>query len=347
MPLKLNSDRVNYLNMGLMALSAVLAYAHPFELFLSVYAVLGPLHYLTEISWLHDRNYYTRGRYDYWVLLGTSVLITGCYLGGLAGGAFAGLTCFAFVAAFFFAFFEKPSARFLGAGAAALVAFLFAGSAVVGPFFGLLMPTLIHVFVFTAFFILAGALRGKSLSGVLSLAVFAAIGGSFLFFHPAHAGYQVSDYVRNNYGTFQGDGQASNPFIGVNYFVAKSLGLQGFAPGSLAASVEAINAFLYRNPAALALMSFIAFAYTYHYLNWFSKTSVIRWHEVPRGRLAAVVLVWLASLGIYAYDYSAGIKWLFFLSFTHVLLEFPLNHLTAVGLLKGLWNRLVPVSKQG
>ncbi len=334
MSLKLNPDQVNYLNMGLMALSAALAYARPFELFLFVYAVLGPLHYLTEISWLHDRNYYTRGRYDYWVLLGTSVLITACYLGGSAGGVLAGLTSFAFIAAFFFAFFEKPLARYLGAGVAALAAFLFAGSAGVGPFFGLLMPTLVHVFLFTAFFILAGALRGKSLSGALSLAVFAAVGGSFLFFHPAHSGYQVGDYVRDNYGTFQGDGRASNPFIGVNYFVAKSLGLQGLAAGSRTDSVDAVNVFLYRNPAALALMSFIAFAYTYHYLNWFSKTSVIRWHEVPRGRMAAVVLAWLASLGIYAYDYSAGIKWLFFLSFTHVLLEFPLNHLTAAGLLR-------------
>jgi hypothetical protein len=43
-------------------------------------------------------------------------------------------------------------------------------------------------------------------------------------------------------------------------------------------------------------------------------------------------LLWLASIGLYAYDYSVGLKWLFFLSFTHVLLEFPLNHVTFINI---------------
>ena len=51
---------VNYLNAGLMVLSAGLAFILPFELFLFAYAVLGPLHYLTQISWLHDRGYHTK-----------------------------------------------------------------------------------------------------------------------------------------------------------------------------------------------------------------------------------------------------------------------------------------------
>jgi len=51
-------DRINYLNIGLMLASCVLAFALPFELFLLAYAVLGPLHYLTEISWIHDRKYF-------------------------------------------------------------------------------------------------------------------------------------------------------------------------------------------------------------------------------------------------------------------------------------------------
>src|SRR2546430_5445042 len=42
--------------------SCLLAYAFPFELFLFSYAVLGPLHYLTEISWLHDRKYFVQAR---------------------------------------------------------------------------------------------------------------------------------------------------------------------------------------------------------------------------------------------------------------------------------------------
>ena len=48
-----------------MIFSTVIAFIIPFELFLFAYAVLGPLHYLTEISWLHDRGYFTKNKYDY------------------------------------------------------------------------------------------------------------------------------------------------------------------------------------------------------------------------------------------------------------------------------------------
>ncbi len=68
----MNTNQINYLNIGLMFLSAVLGFTYPFETFLFVYTVLGPLHYLTEISWLHERNYYTKGRYDYLFLIGST-----------------------------------------------------------------------------------------------------------------------------------------------------------------------------------------------------------------------------------------------------------------------------------
>src|SRR5882762_5567144 len=53
-------DDVNWLNVGLMAVSCGAAIIAPFHVFLFAYIVLGPLHYLTEISWLHDRKYFTR-----------------------------------------------------------------------------------------------------------------------------------------------------------------------------------------------------------------------------------------------------------------------------------------------
>src|ERR1700722_19366782 len=72
----LSTDQLNYLNIGLMLLTAAAAFARPFELFLIAYALLGPLHYLTEISWLHDRNYYTRGKHDYLVLVALAIVVT-------------------------------------------------------------------------------------------------------------------------------------------------------------------------------------------------------------------------------------------------------------------------------
>ena len=84
------------------------------------------------------------------------------------------------------------------------------------------------------------------------------------------------------------------------------------------------------------IMRFVAFAYTYHYLNWFSKTSVIKWHLVPKKTLIATILIWLGSVGVYLYDYNLGIRTLFFLSFLHVFLEFPLNFTTFNGIGKEL-----------
>jgi hypothetical protein len=71
----LNNDQINYANIGLMLLSAVLAFILPFELFLFSYAVLGPLHYLTEIGWLHKKNYFTKGKYDFVFLSVLCVLV--------------------------------------------------------------------------------------------------------------------------------------------------------------------------------------------------------------------------------------------------------------------------------
>ena len=93
-------------------------------------------------------------------------------------------------------------------------------------------------------------------------------------------------------------------------------------------------------------MRFIAFAYTYHYLNWFSKTSIIQWHKVPKLRFAAVLLMWIGGVAVYLYDYMAGIQWLFFLSFLHVLLELPLNFTSAIGIGKHLQGKILKPAAQ-
>jgi len=95
----------------------------------------------------------------------------------------------------------------------------------------------------------------------------------------------------------------------------------------------------------VAVMRLIAFAYTYHYLNWFSKTSIIKWHEVPKRRLVGIVAAWIGSVGVYVYDYAMGLSLLYMVSLLHVLLEFPLNHKTFVGIageLRGLIRASVP-----
>jgi hypothetical protein len=99
-------------------------------------------------------------------------------------------------------------------------------------------------------------------------------------------------------------------------------------PANLPQYVRFVNTVLYQSPAARAVMGFIAFAYTYHYLNWFSKTSIIQWHNIPRRRFVGIIALWIASIACYLCSYRMGLRWLYFLSMSHVLLEFPLNHLS-------------------
>src|SRR5450432_3798990 len=78
---KSSVDTINHINIGLMIVSCAAAFALPFELFLFSYAVLGPLHYLTQIAWMHDRGYFTRDARSkrWWLLLVAAAMIVVLY----------------------------------------------------------------------------------------------------------------------------------------------------------------------------------------------------------------------------------------------------------------------------
>ncbi|HEX3466714.1 MAG TPA: hypothetical protein VHT05_01285 [Candidatus Elarobacter sp.] len=327
---KQNADRVNYLNIGLMVVSCLAAFAFPFELFLFSYAVLGPLHYLTEISWLHDRKYFAHrtpeeagGPRRYWLAV-VGVTLTVMLFGLFAEKVFKqnvspiweiGLLYFVFITAGILIFAKRKAIVVTLLVFTALSLFFFSSSR----YFALVaffLITIVHVFVFTGAFILFGALKGRSRSGILSLVVFAACAVSFFVFVPAALGATVGDYIRHSYASFQ-------------TLNAQLIKLFSLGTGTTLAEI-------YDSPAGLVVMRLIAFAYTYHYLNWFSKTSIIKWHEIPRARTAVIAVLWMGSLGIYAYDYTIGMIALYFLSVLHVMLEFPLNHQTFAGIAKEL-----------
>jgi hypothetical protein len=305
-------DRVNTLNIGLALASCVAAFVVPFELFLFSYIVLGPLHYLTEISWLHKRTYFTRAgsRFDASLLvaLAVTVCVAG-YLPGVGDAWAPSLAFLAFGSALAMVLLKTTQSKCIAVlGLAALVP-LVGRWQHFGVFFGGFLPTIIHVCVFTAAFVLVGALRSGGRSGSALLAVFAACIATIFLAVPEGTNAVVSDAVQTNY---------SENFYGLNislsyFFFERPL---------------ADEAAVFGSAQGLIIARLIAFSYTYHYLNWFSKTSVIRWHDVPRGWLISCLALWLASLGLYAYDIRAGLATLAFLSLVHVYLEFPLNHQT-------------------
>ena len=84
--MKVSSD---LLNIAFMVLALSLAIFLPFELFLFSYAVLGPLHYLTEIHWLRKRNYFIElpGNW-HWIFIGIALLATVFPISKLLGLSF-------------------------------------------------------------------------------------------------------------------------------------------------------------------------------------------------------------------------------------------------------------------
>lgn len=328
--MKLSTTQINCLNIGLMLLSCIVAFRFPFELFLFSYAVLGPLHYLTEISWLHERDYFTESKpgkrkkhaHRNWLILvaiTTVLLIVGSFSAEIMGLFYSPKWEITFLYLVFISALLITEARKTRRRIYVILLSL-----------GLLLPlatsryyiviaffliTIIHVFFFTGAFIFYGALKGRSVSGALSLVVFFLCAISFFVYVPA--GHGAGDYIRGSYRTFNG-------------LNAELIKLFKLGEGTSATEV-------YESYNGVMIMRLIAFAYTYHYLNWFSKTSIIKWHEVSKARIVGIVIVWVASLTLYAYNYDTGMAVLYFISVLHVMLEFPLNHRTFAGIGRELY----------
>ncbi len=332
----MKAQQVDYLNIGLMIIALVLAINLPFKLFLFSYAILGPLHYLTEIGWLKKHNYFTKQKSDYYLLVLLCLLVT---LGVLIAessrwpatiefakrleNSFAwpllnfirtwqsGFVFVAFITAFSITVFNEWKYRIL----LILVAFVLSIFVYKMPFylilFGIFMPTIFHVSLFTGAFMLYGALKAKHFSGYLSFGIFILCMLSFFFINFDSTALNLSNYIKESY--------IKSNFHFVNDALMKIFSFE-----------ETAERFSFNSALAIRVQAFIAFAYTYHYLNWFSKTSIIQWHKVPKQWIVISGLIWIASIALYSYDYRIGLIGLFFLSMLHVFLEFPLNHRTFI-----------------
>jgi len=291
------------IHLGLMLTALGLTYLVPFELLLLSYVVLGPAHYFTEISWLHDRKYFLPHRSVPIVLAIVAVIAA-----LIDNASWFGLVMWlAFVVCALLA----AATTALQATALAIVAiWLTAVMAMNGlslAVVGILLPTLIHVSLFTLVFMVLGAIRsGSRMQAILVLFYLAAI--VLLLAAPPSASTQIPAFAK----------------VGHEYFgnVAPALGrLLGVADLKL----------------DTRLTSLLAFVYSYHYLNWFIKAEVIRWTDISRARLALIVAASATSTALYFYDYTFGFTVLLALSLVHVVLEFPLNSLalrqlgTAIG----------------
>jgi hypothetical protein len=283
--------RADAIHLGLMLSALALAYLLPFELLLLAYAILGPAHYLTEISWLHDRRYFLSARPIALVLVAASVAAATVpsvpQSGLLIWSAFA-------VGALAISGLKWTQRAVLLLVLGAVTAALAAGQVLIAVT-AVLLPTLIHVSVFTLVFMILGAYRAGSRAQAVLVLVYLAAVALILLVPP-------------------GPLPRSMPLarLGWQYFggVAPALGQVLHIPSVIFDS---------------RLTGLLSFVYTYHYLNWFIKADVIGWRHIPVGRLAAIVALSVMATGLYFYDYAKGFTVLLALSLLHVGLEFPLN----------------------
>ena len=275
----------------LMLAALALTYVVPFELLLLAYVVLGPAHYATEISWLHDRNYFLPQRGIALALAAVAVVAAlidnAQWFGFVMWGAF--VIC-ALIAA---------ATSALQGVLLFIVALVFTGwmltTGVSLSVVGILLPTLIHVSLFTLVFMMLGAFRSGAKFQWLLVALYVAAVALILIVPPA-AGMLVPSF-----------GKAAHDYFGnVAPALSRLFGIPGLSLDN-------------------RLVGLLAFIYTYHYLNWFIKADVIRWNDIPRSRLAIVIAASAGSTALYFYDYAYGFSVLLAISLAHIVLEFPLN----------------------
>lgn len=281
---------IDLVNVLLIVVSCLVAHLAPLRLLALSYAVLGPAHYLTQIAWLHDKRYFTTKAWFAPVALQIAAASTLVIFSPVKNASLPACLLVMAVASALMACvsgWRLMSIAFaIGIGLLIAVIMQYQFALLVA----VLLPTVVHVFFFTAAFMLNGAKRSRQLGGYASIAALIVAAISFV----------VMPTI-NELAT-------SSPIATLFQSVVKEMKYLGR-----------------RDSSSTPMFGFLAFAYTYHYLNWFSKVEIIRWHKVPRNWLVSIVVAYVLLLGLYVVNFTWGFRVSLFLSIVHVVLELPLD----------------------
>ncbi|MEM6717845.1 MAG: hypothetical protein AAF611_00885 [Bacteroidota bacterium] len=320
----MKTENIDLLNTGLIVISFLFAYWLPFELFLFAYAVLGPLHYLTEINWIRDKKYFIASKL--WIYL----IVIAAFLVSLPPlirvfvpesyanseivllftntfpQYFNACLFLSILAAVAFTVFKNKRHQYIALAVGVVLAGLFHFVPLYHLLVGIFLPTVVHVYLFTIVFMWYGNLKSKSRIGYFNVILMFAIPLFIIFLSINPLNYILGFDTKMIY--------QDNSLYLLNAKISQAIGM---TDGTI---------FSFEGKLFIKIQIFIAFAYTYHYLNWFSKTSVIGWHKrLTQKRSITIALLWIGSVALYFYNYKIGFTLLLFLSFIHVFMEFPLN----------------------
>ncbi|MGL2965051.1 hypothetical protein [Flavobacterium sp. XGLA_31] len=331
----LNSKEIDILNVFLIVVSLALAFNLPFQLFLFSYAFLGPLHYLTEINWLKEKNYFLKETKWIVIFIFLAFLVTVPYflranlpgnlneqplvknISTLLNKSSDEIVMFAVLLALGLIYFKNKLKLLLFLAPSTVVTYL---ALHYFPDFALAMavfiPTIIHVYLFTLLFMIYGTLNSKSTPGIIAIVLVILVPVIIML-----SKVNLADYIP------------------IRETVVTSFNDSGFGMLNLGISKFLLPAqeenFTLLSVIGIKTQIFIAFAYTYHYLNWFSKTSVIGWNKnLSKTKVYTILIIWAVSVALYIYSFKIGFMALLLLSLVHVFLEFPLNMTSIKGILQ-------------
>lgn len=317
-------ENLDHLNLMLIIFSAGMAIFFPYQTFVVAYLFIGPIHYLTETQWLSQKKFFLPNKWWGFVLPVFAVLIllfnkledSGIF--NLEWTSFFDLWSNSFIylaliGSIVFIFIPKVKYQIGVLILAILLLFLFTKLSLYHIFIGILLPTIIHVYLFTLFFMVYGWKKKKTTTGLINIVLL--LLSPLLIFHPFSDLAISSDFFSSLY--------VETGFTGLNTRLADWLNLSGPDGIGLASSV------------GLRIQSFLAFIYLYHYLNWFSKTSLIKWHKsLKKNTTIGMAMIWLLIVVLYFINFKLGLLIAVLFSYTHVFLEFPLNIRTVSTLFK-------------
>lgn len=318
---------IDKINLGLIMVSFVLACVLPFELFLFGYAVLGPLHYLTETNWIIDKNYFVSNKLWKYIVIIAALLFSIPYffrLGVIQNvveggqlydwsqqlGQYTNIAVFlTLVLSIVFLFNKSYKGLFMGLVLTIIISIFGHKNNTFNLINGLFLPTIIHVYLFTILFMIYGARKEGGKISMLNIILMLVLPLLLVVIDIDFIKYHFSDGIKNAY--------MENKFHYLNAYLAQFFGVY-----------KDLKFFFYEK-VDLKIQIFIAFAYIYHYLNWFSKTTVIGWHKkLTTKKSIGIVALWSVFLMVYWYDYRAGVIVTIFFSIIHVMFELPLNMIT-------------------
>lgn len=306
------NSTIGLLNLFLIAFSFFIAYLSPITTFVLAYAILGPLHYLTQLNWLNKRSLFKDNKRLKLTIILAGLFSTAFFLVEAYGNwnidwyfgrnVLAAIVVFSVLATLLSHIKLNRTTQLLLIIPVVLTIILFRSNIVYLILFGVLFVSVIHVYLFTLLHMISGYVKNRSKIDLGNSLLMILVPLTILIFPWTSTETQNELINQNQY------------INGLTQNLSYLLGYRNLEVNSVV---------------LLKTSWFVAFSYLYHYLNWFSKTKIIHWNDgLTKKKTIIICSVSLVFSAIYLLGFEYGLVASLFLSYLHVFAELPLNYMS-------------------